>query len=119
MALSPNGVAALSSPSRFAEKFITMCPVAGWPLGTSGKMREKKGAMMRARKSMAPAFSPMRSMPSHSVMTPASGSAMSMTAARAEEKVPSTMRLNTSVSPMNSHCASAAAKPTRKKPDQM
>jgi len=58
-------------------------------------------------------------MPSQSVMTPASGRAMSITAILADEKVPSMMRLKISVSPRNSHCASAAMKPTRKKPVQM
>ena len=41
-------LAALSRPSRLAEKFITMWPVAGWSFGTSGKMREKKGEMIFA-----------------------------------------------------------------------
>ena len=29
MAFNPNGVAALSNPNKFAEKFIIMCPIAG------------------------------------------------------------------------------------------
>ena len=119
IAFRPKGVAALSRPRMLAKKFITMWPLAGWSRGTSGKMREKKGAMMRANKLMAPAFSPTFMMPSHRVMTPASGRAMSITAILAEEKVPSMMRLKISVSPRNSHCASAATKPTRKKPVQM
>ena len=39
IAFRPKGVAALSSPSRLAEKFITMWPLAGWFFGTPGKMR--------------------------------------------------------------------------------
>ena len=35
---SPNGVAALSSPSRLALKFISMVPSTGAPLGRVGKM---------------------------------------------------------------------------------
>jgi hypothetical protein len=96
-----------------------MSPLAGWSRGTPGKMRAKKGAMIRASASMAPAFSPSARIPIHSVMTPASGSAMSITANRAETNVPSTMRWKTSVSPRKIHCANAAAKPTMKKPAQM
>src|SRR6266481_3290461 len=33
IAFKAKGVAALSSPSRFAEKFITICPIAGCPFG--------------------------------------------------------------------------------------
>src|SRR5665213_4545354 len=36
IAFSPKGVAALSSPNRFAEKFMTMWPIAGWFFGNSG-----------------------------------------------------------------------------------
>mgnify|MGYP006137027463 CR=1 FL=1 len=119
IAFRPKGVAALSRPSRLAEKFITMWPVAGWSFGTSGKMREKNGEITFANQAMAPAFSPMFMMPSHSVITPASGRAMSITPMRAASKVPSMTFLKISVSPRKSHWAKAAAKPTRKKPDQM
>ena len=88
-----------------AEKFITMWPVAGWSFGTSGKMREKNGEMTLASQPTAPAFSPMFMMPSHKVITPASGSAISITPSLAESKVPSMMRLKISVSPRNSHCS--------------
>ena len=93
--------------------------MAGWSRGTPGKMREKNGAISFATKSMAPAFSPMARMPIHSVMMPASGSAMSITAKRADSKVPSTIRLNTSTSPRKIHCPSAATNATMKKPVQM
>ena len=39
MAFKPSGVAALSSPSILAAKFMVMAPWASWPLGTSGIMR--------------------------------------------------------------------------------
>src|SRR5450432_4899270 len=52
IAFRPNGVAALSRPSKFAEKFMTICPMEGWFFGTSGKSLLKKGAMMRERKLM-------------------------------------------------------------------
>jgi hypothetical protein len=96
-----------------------MRPVAGWSRGTPGKTRAKKGPMMRATAAMAPDFSPTARIPSHSVMIPASGSAMSITATRADSNVPSTTFLKTDGSPRMIHCASAARKPTRKKPAQM
>ena len=82
-------------------------------------MREKKGAMRRATESMSPAFSPTARMPSHNVITPASGSAISITPVRAESNVPSMIRLKTSASPRINHWASAAANETTKKPAQM
>ncbi len=96
-----------------------MWPLAGWSFGTSGKMREKNGAIILAKRPIAPAFSPMFMMPSHKVITPASGRAMSITPVLADEKVPSMMRLKISLSPMKIHWMSAARKPTRKNPDQM
>ena len=75
--------------------------------------------MRRATTSMRPAFSPIARIPIQSVITPARGSAMSITPRRADSKVPSTMRLKTSASPRKIHWASAATKPTMKKPAQM
>ena len=100
MAFSPIGVAALSSPSMFAEKFIIIWPAAGWSFGTSGKIREKNGPMMRETAWTAPAFSATERNPSHSVMTPASGNAMSITAIFEDVKVPSTTVLKTSALPV-------------------
>src|SRR6187431_1329670 len=45
IALIPKGVAALSSPSMLAEKFIIMCPIDGCPFGISGNIFEKNGPM--------------------------------------------------------------------------
>src|SRR5688572_4668196 len=46
IAFKPNGVAALSRLSKLAEKFIIICPVAGWPFGTSGNILEKNGQII-------------------------------------------------------------------------
>ena len=43
MALMPRGVAALSSPNALADIFITIAPIAGWFLGTSGIRRINSG----------------------------------------------------------------------------
>jgi hypothetical protein len=51
MAFRPSGVAALSSPSMLALKFITMLPPAGWPRGMSGNSRRNSGSM-RAREEL-------------------------------------------------------------------
>src|SRR5690606_22519585 len=48
IALSPNGVAALSSPRMLALKFMMIDPVAGWFFGIDGNKREKKGPTRRA-----------------------------------------------------------------------
>jgi hypothetical protein len=82
-------------------------------------MREKNGEITFASQPTAPAFSPTFMMPSHRVITPASGRAMSITPILAASNVPSMMRLKISVSPRKIHWASAATKPTRKKPIQM
>src|SRR5919109_4175011 len=47
IALIPNGVAALPSPSMLAARFITIAPIAGWSGGTSGNTRRRTGASMR------------------------------------------------------------------------
>ncbi len=59
IAFKPNGVAALSRLSKLAEKFIIICPVAGWPFGMSGKILEKKGQMIFDSSRTPPAFSAM------------------------------------------------------------
>ena len=43
MAFNPKGVAALSSPNKFAEKLSNICPKEGWFLGISGNNFEKNG----------------------------------------------------------------------------
>ena len=44
MAFNPIGVAALSSPSKFADRFMKIEPVTGWSLGISGKSLLNTGA---------------------------------------------------------------------------
>ena len=119
MALSPIGVAALSSPSMLAEKFMSSCPCTSWFLGMLGNSLAKNGPTILAMKFIAPAFSPMFIIPSHSVITPAKGRAMSMTAILDISNVLSIMRLNTSVSPMNTACIMATTKATMKNAIQM
>src|SRR5690606_23230895 len=72
IAFKPKGVAALSNPSILAEKFIIMCPIAGWFLGTSGNSLLKKGPTILERKVMAPAFSPILINPRNSAISPTS-----------------------------------------------
>ena len=48
MAFNPIGVAALSSPSKFADRFMKIEPVTGWSLGISGKSLLNTGAANRA-----------------------------------------------------------------------
>ena len=72
IALSPNGVAALSKPSILAARFIKILPTTGCPLGTSGKRRAKTGPSKRASALTTPPFSPTFIMPSHNESTPVS-----------------------------------------------
>ena len=70
MAFNPNGVAALSRPKRLAEKFITMCPIAGWFLGISGNNFEKKGPTIFDKSLIPPALSAMLIKPINNAMMP-------------------------------------------------
>ena len=70
MAFSPSGVAALSRPSILAAMFMNMCPVAGCPLGMSGKRRVKRGLSTRESPLTAPPFSPIFITPIHRESTP-------------------------------------------------
>ncbi len=72
IAFKPKGVAALSSPSRLAEKFIIICPCAGCPLGTSGKSLEKKGPMILDNTRIPPARSAIFIKPMKRAMMPMS-----------------------------------------------
>ena len=72
IALRPRGVAALSSPSMLAAMFMKICPVAGCPLGMSGKRRTKRGLSMRERALTRPPLSPTFMTPIHRARTPVS-----------------------------------------------
>ena len=65
MAFNPNGVAALSRPSILADTFMKMEPMAGCPLGTPGKRRQKRGEIILPKKLITPALSPIFISPSH------------------------------------------------------
>ena len=80
IARSPSGVAALLRPSMFAAMFMTIVPIAGCVAGTSGKSHFSTGRSARARISTRPDFSASFISPSHSAITPASGSAIVITA---------------------------------------
>ena len=55
IALIPNGVAALASPSMLAPMFNSMALIAGWPVGTVGNNRRITGLTARARMRSRPA----------------------------------------------------------------
>ena len=101
IALRPSGVAALSSPSMLALKFMKMCPKTGWPAGTSGNRRTMSGLSSRASRPTIPPCSPIFMMPIHRLSTPVRPSEISK-AVRAESNVLPTMAGNTSVLPMAS-----------------
>ncbi len=109
MAFSPSGVAALSSPSILAARFIKMLPVTGWPLGMSGKSLLNTGESTRASASTTPPRSPTFITPSHSDSTPVSPKEISK-AVFDELKVESIMAGNTSKSPHTTSFTAAMAK---------
>ena len=88
IACSPSGVAALPRPSRLADMFMTMAPIAGWSGGTSGNSRTSTGRKARAIRPTRPAFSATRMIPVHSASTPTSPSA-----SRAASAAPSRVRV--------------------------
>ena len=59
MALSPIGVAALSSPSMLADMFMKIEPKAGCPSGMSGKSLERIGDSSLANLFTKPLSSPI------------------------------------------------------------
>lgn len=78
IALMPRGVAALSSPSMLAARFMVMLPIAGCPAGTPGIITRKSGVMRRARTEVIPDFSITRESPSQKHIMPASPITMSI-----------------------------------------
>ena len=118
MAFSPIGVAALSSPSMFAEKFMNMVPIAGCPLGTSGNMTLKIGLSSFANPATRPLFSPIFIIPIHSDSTPVSPNESSK-AFFAELVLPVIISEKTVVSPMKISLPSAMTKDMMKNAIQM
>ena len=90
IALSPVGVAALSSPSMLEAIFMKMLPMTGWFFGMSGNNFVNTGLSIRASTLTTPACSPIFIMPSHSASTPVRPSDISK-AAFDESKVESTI----------------------------
>jgi hypothetical protein len=118
IALSPSGVAALSSPNILAEMFIKMFPTTGCPFGTSGKSLQNTGLNQRARTSTTPPFSPIFMTPSHKESTPVNPNEIS-NAVLEVSKVELMIAGNTSMSPINNNFTKAMAKAMRKKEIQM
>ena len=73
IAFKPKGVAALSRFNKLAEKFIIICPVAGWFFGMSGNILEKKGQIIFDNNLTPPAFSAILRKPMNKAMMPISG----------------------------------------------
>ena len=115
IAFRPIGVAALSSPRRFAEKFMNIDPVAGCPAGMPGKSLLKTGAASRANACTTPPRSPIFMMPIQSANTPVSPSDISKPVF-AEANVALIISLNISTSPASTSRPAATTKATRKNP---
>ena len=77
IAFSPTGVAALSSPSMFADTFMNMEPSAGWFLGISGNSLVSTGLRNLASLFTSPLSSPIFRIPIHKVRVPVSPSVIS------------------------------------------
>ena len=112
------GVAALSSPSMLAERFMKMLPMAGCPLGMSGNRRQNTGLSQRDRAPIMPLCSPIFMMPSHRARMPVRPSEIS-NAFLEESNVELTSAVKMSVSPMNRSLPSATTKAITKKATQM
>ena len=118
MAFSPIGVAALSSPSMLAERFMKMEPMAGCPFGISGKRRQNTGLSQRERALIMPLFSPIFITPSQRASIPVSPRDISK-AVLEEEKVELTSSVNISTSPIKMSLQRATMNAMTKKATQM
>ena len=118
MALSPSGVAALSSPSILAAMFIKMLPTTGCPSGMSGKSRRNTGESHRASTWTTPPFSPIFMMPIQRESTPVSPKEISK-AVLAVSNVELMMAGNTSKSPKTMRRTTAMTNAMTKKAIQM
>ena len=118
MAFRPRGVAALSSPSMLAEKFMKMLPMAGCPLGMSGKRRQNRGLSQRDKAPIMPLFSPIFISPNQRESSPVSPSEISK-ADFDESNVALISRVKTPVSPVSTSLPAATAKAMMKKAAQM
>ena len=118
IAFSPRGVAALSSPSMLAARFMKILPVTGCPFGISGNSFENSGLSSRAKSWITPPFSPIFMMPSQSESTPVSPKDISK-AVFDESKVELIIAGKTVVSPKHTSFTRATPKASRKNAIQM
>lgn len=118
IAFKPMGVAALSSPSMLADRFMKMLPMAGCPLGMSGKRRQNTGLSQRDRAPIMPLCSPIFIMPSQRARIPVRPSDISK-AFFDESNVAFTSSVKMSMSPRKMSLPSATMKAMTKKATQM
>ena len=118
MAFNPIGVAALSSPSKFADRFMKIEPVTGWSLGISGKSLLNTGAANRANACITPPFSPIFMMPSQSDKIPVNPNEISKPVL-AEAKEALIISVKTAVSPPMTNLPIATTKAIKKKAIQI
>ena len=131
IAFNPKGVAALSKPSRLAEKFMIICPMEGCPFGISGKSLEKKGPTMRDKSLIPPAFSAMFIKPMNKAKIPTSFKQIStatqqvsmmpsnLSGFAGSDALPVTIKVKMCVSPKKKHLMPATVSATRIKADQI
>ena len=114
----PSGVAALSSPSMLAARFMVMLPIAGCPAGTPGIITLKSGVMARARTRVIPDFSITRESPSQKHIMPASPITISIET-EAEWKRDFTASEMTALSMSTADLINTAAMPVMMRTPQM
>ncbi len=118
IAFKPSGVAALSSPSILAEKFIIIEPMAGWFFGSSGNSFVNNGLTILERIFTAPPFSPIFMMPIHKDKMPVSPKE-SLNPSSALSKRADIISENISTSPKKISLIKPTIKAIKKKPTQM
>ena len=118
IAFSPSGVAALSSPSMLADRFMKMEPMAGCPLGMSGKRRQNTGLSQRDKALIIPLLSPIFMMPIQRDSSPVSPKEISK-AFFDEENVEFTSSVKIPVSPRKSNLPNATTKAMTKNATQI
>ena len=97
---------------------MKMLPMAGCPLGMSGKSRQNTGLSQRDRAPIMPLRSPIFITPSHKAKMPVSPSEISK-ASFDESNVALTSEVNISISPRKRSLPSATTKAMTKKAIQM
>ena len=118
MAFKPRGVAALSSPSILAARFMKILPVTGCPLGISGNSLLNIGLSSREMRVTKPPRSPIFMIPNHKESTPVKPNEISK-AVWAELKVELMISGNTCVSPAKTKRPMATINAIRKKAIQI